>query len=106
MNGKPNFRLLRLFQLASLMLPVGAYSYSQGLEAAIDVGAVSDAGSARRWIADVMESSMARLEAPVLLRLTEGWREQEFSFVTHWNEIFLAARETAELRAETVQMGF
>jgi len=106
MNGNPDVRLLRLFQLASPMLPVGAYSYSQGLEAAIDAGAVSDAASVRRWITDVLECAMGRLEAPVLLRLTAAWRAQDFSAVTHWNEIFLAARETAEMRAETVQMGF
>ena len=105
MNGNPEVRLLRLFQLASPMLPVGAYSYSQGLETAIDADVVSNAASAQRWIADVLECSVGRLEAPLLLRLTAAWHAQDFSAVTRWNEIFLAARETAELRAETVQMG-
>jgi urease accessory protein len=88
--------LARLLQLASPTLPVGAYSYSQGLEAAVEAGIVSDAGSAERWIADVLEFSVARMEAPLLWRMLHG---------EDLNEIFIASRETAELRAETLQMG-
>ena len=90
--------LAKLLQLASPTLPVGAYSYSGGLEAAIEAGVVKDAASAAQWIGGVLEFSMARMEAPMLLRMMKN---QE-----HWNETFLASRETAELRAETVQMGY
>lgn len=89
--------LARLLQLASPTLPVGAYSYSGGLESAIESGLVHDAASAGRWIGDVLEFSVARMEAPLLLRMM---KEQD------WNETFLASRESAELRAETVQMGY
>ncbi len=93
--------LARLLQLASPVLPVGAYSYSGGLEAAVEAGIVKDAESAERWIADVLEHSMARMEAPVL------WRLMQYPVkLKDWNEFFLASRETAELRAETVQMGY
>ena len=88
----------RLLQLASPTLPVGAYSYSGGLEAAVEAGIVKDASSAQKWIGDVLEFSLARVEAPILLRMMKG--------AEHWNELFLASRETAELRAETAQMGF
>jgi urease accessory protein len=91
----------RLLQLASPALPVGAYSYSGGLEAAVEAGIVKDAASAQQWISDVLDFSIGRMEAPILLRAMkrpEGSKE--------WNELFLASRETAELRAETVQMGF
>ena len=94
-------QLARLLQLASPALPVGAYSYSGGLEPAVEAGLVRDAASAERWIADVLEHSMARMEAPVLWRMM-----QQPARRAEWNEFFLAARETAELRAETVQMGF
>ena len=90
--------LARLLQLASPALPVGAYSYSGGLEAATEAGIVHDAASAERWIGDVLELSIARMEAPILFRMLS---DQE-----NWNELFLASRETAELRAETVQMGY
>jgi urease accessory protein len=88
--------LARLLQLASPTLPVGAYSYSQALEAAVAAGIVCDAASAQRWIADVLEFSVARMEAPLLWRMMHG---------EDLNEIFIASRETAELRAETLQMG-
>ncbi|HEX9396929.1 MAG TPA: urease accessory UreF family protein [Burkholderiales bacterium] len=88
--------LARLLQLASPTLPVGAYSYSQGLEAAIEAGQVTDEASAQAWIADVLEFAVLRMEAPVLWRMLHG---------EDLNELFLASRETAELRAETVQMG-
>jgi urease accessory protein len=93
--------LARLLQLASPALPVGAYSYSGGLEAAVEAGIVKDAASAESWIGDVLEYSVARLEAPVLWRMM-----QEQEQVKVWNDFFLASRETAELRAETVQMGY
>ena len=101
-----DFRLLRLLQIASPALPVGAYSYSQGLEAAIAAGVVRDGASAAQWIADVLEYSTGRWEAPLLLRLIESWRAGDYPAVRRWNELFLAGRETAELRAESVQMGF
>ena len=89
----------RLLQLASPTLPVGAYSYSGGLEAAIEAGIVTDAASAQRWIGDVLEYSVLRMEAPLLLRMI-GAPDPK------WNEMLLASRETAELRAEMVQMGY
>jgi urease accessory protein len=89
----------RLLQLASPTLPVGAYSYSGGLEAAIEAGIVKDAESAQRWIGDVLEFSVLKMEAPLLLKMIDEPDAQ-------WNETFLASRETAELRAETVQMGY
>ena len=93
--------LARLLQLASPALPVGAYSYSGGLEAAVEAGVVKDAASAERWIGDVLEHAVASFDAPLLL--------QSISFedrVEELNDLYLASRETAELRAETVQMGY
>ena len=89
--------LARLLQLASPALPVGAYSYSQGLEAAVEAGIVADTASAERWIGEVLELSVARMEAPMLWRMMHG---------EALNEVFVASRETAELRAETLQMGY
>jgi len=88
--------LARLLQLASPTLPVGAFSYSQGLEAAVEAGIVTDAASAEAWIADALAFSLGRFEAPLLWRMMHG---------EALNDLFLAGRETAELRAETLQMG-
>jgi urease accessory protein len=99
-------QLVRLLQLASPALPVGAYSYSQGLEAAVETGFVRDSASAEEWIADVLELSVACMEGPLLLRLYQAFHNGDDLAVARWNELFLASRETAELRAETLQMGY
>ena len=98
--------LVKLLQLASPILPVGAYSYSGGLEAAIEAGVVSDAASAERWIGDVLEFSIARMEGPVLFSFICSFNQDRLNAIQELNERFLASRETAELRAETVQMGY
>jgi len=98
--------LARLLQLASPTLPVGAYSYSQGLESACEAGAVHDAASAERWIADALHFGVARMEAPVWCRLHAAWRAGDAREAARWNDWFIATRETAELRAETLQMGW
>ena len=97
---------LKLLQLASPSLPVGAYSYSQGLEAACEARLVRDEASAAAWIGDVLEIAICGMEAPVLLRLVEGWMRDDRAVVARWNGDFLASRESAELRAETLQMGY
>jgi urease accessory protein len=96
---------LRLLQLASPALPVGAYSYSGGLESAIDAGIVADARAATEWIGAVLDFNLARMEAPVFLRLASAWERGDIEAVRHWNTEFVASREAAELRAETLQMG-
>jgi len=105
MKVVPDIALARLLQLASPALPVGAYSYSQGLEPAVEAGIVRDAESAQRWISDVLEFSVARLEGPVFLRLCDAWRAGDDAAAARWNAFLLASRESAELRAESAQMG-
>lgn len=97
--------LLALLQLASPALPVGGFAYSQGLERAIEDGIVHDAASSERWIADLLTLSLARLEAPLWLRAFDAAARGDEADFARWNDELLAARETAELRAETQQMG-
>jgi urease accessory protein len=97
---------VRLLQLASPALPVGAYSYSQGLESAVEAGIVTGAASASAWIGAVLELSLGAMEAPLLLRLMAAWERGDTHAARQWNEEFIASRETAELRAETLQMGY
>jgi len=98
--------LARLLRLASPMLPVGAFSYSQGLEPAVEQGWVHDVPSARRWIEDALLLSIARFDAPVWCRLHRAWEANDLAALAHWNDCLTAARESAEFRAETVQMGY
>lgn len=106
MNCIMEIPLARLLQLASPALPVGAYSYSQGLESAVEAGVVGDRTMAQNWIGDALDNSIARVEAPIFLRLIESWRAHDYAAVARWNGLFLASRETSELRSETLQLGY
>jgi len=88
------------------MLPVGAFSYSQGLEAAAELGWLSDEGSAQHWIGAALAHSVASFEAPIWCRLYRAWAARDTQRAAHWNEVFVAGRESAEFRAETLQMGY
>lgn len=97
---------LRLLQLASPALPVGAYSYSQGLEWMVAQGGLVDVAGVSRWIGDVLRESMAYGEAIYLVHMLRAWRRGEPLRALQYDEVFTASRDTAELRAETLQMGF
>ncbi len=96
----------RLLQMASQAFPIGGYSHSQGLEAAVDCGLVADEGQVRQWIADVLQYSLGTYELPCLEAMSYAWLSRDIDAVSEANEEFLASRESAELRSATVQMGF
>lgn len=104
-DGGGRLALARLLQLASPALPVGAYSYAQGLEWLIGSRAVRDAASARRWIGDMLELVLAEGEAAVLWRLLAARASADLARFLQWNAWFRVSREARELRAETEQMG-
>ena len=97
--------LMRLLQLASPTLPVGAYSYSQGLEWAVSAGTVRNEKSAARWIEDVLRASVASFELQCLDAALIAARAGDGIALHRINARCLAGRESAELRAESVQMG-
>ena len=97
---------IRLLQLTSPTLPVGAYTYSQGLEWAVECGTVKNEAGAATWIGDALADNLARFEAPLAAALMQAWREGDDVRVAELNADFNASRETMELRAETVQMGY
>ncbi len=98
--------ITRLLQLASPALPVGAYSYSQGLEWAIESGDVNNSATAQRWIEDHLALVFARFEAPLYAAAFAAWSCEDVAEVARLNADFIATRESAEPRAETVQVGF
>ncbi len=97
--------LLRLCQLVSPAMPVGAYNFSQGLEYAAERGWVRDEVSAGEWIGGVARQSVGTLDLPILLRLHQAWTLGDLPAVQVWSQRLLAARESAELRAEERHMG-
>lgn len=108
--------LARLLQLASPALPVGAYTYSQGLEWAVETGTVKDEATALAWIGDQLEWNLGRFEAPLLAQMMSAQKvgagetataglAPSMETVMELDAQYLASRESAELRAETLQMG-
>jgi urease accessory protein len=98
--------ITRLLQLASPALPVGAYSYSQGLEWAIESGDVTNSTTAQRWIEDHLSLVFSRFEAPLYAAAFEAWTRDDAAEIARLNADFIATRESAEPRAETLQVGF
>ena len=98
--------LPRLLQLASPALPVGAYSYSQGLEWAIESGDVTNSATAQLWIEDHLSLVFSRFEAPIYAACFDAWQRHDAPEVVRLNAEFIASRESAEPRAETLQVGF
>lgn len=105
MRASSSLALARLLRLASPALPVGAFGYSQGLETAIQQGWVRDESSLRGWILDVLAFNLSRFEATLLRHAHRAWCAGNFAHVVSLNAQLIAARETAELRAESQQMG-
>lgn len=97
--------LLHLLQLTSPSLPVGAYSYSEGLETLVQQGAIADSASLQQWLAQELEYGAVRLEVAVLARACQGARGGDWEAVHYWNRWLSAARETEELRQQSWQMG-
>lgn len=96
---------MRLWQLISPTLPVGAYAYSQGLEYAIDARWVNDETDVMQWIQGLVTHSLARLDVPVLARLYDAWQQQDLQQVQYWNTFLLASRESSEILAEDQHLG-
>ncbi|MDF5728594.1 MAG: urease accessory protein UreF [Rhizonema sp. PD38] len=97
--------LLYLLQLASPALPVGAYSYSEGLETLIENGIIHDQISLKHWLSAELRYGAIRLEAAVMLRAYQSLREGDLKTLLYWNRWLSAIRETEELRASSWQMG-
>lgn len=92
--------LCRLFQLISPSLPIGGYSYSQGIEWAVERGWVSNEQELHDWLKGLLETNMLYLDMPVFIRMLEAWRLGDEESIQTWNQYLLASRETSELRQE------
>ncbi|WP_445372877.1 urease accessory protein UreF [Methylomonas sp. HW2-6] len=100
-----NLSLLRLLQLVSPSLPIGMYSYSQGLETAVQDGWVTNAEQTGDWLRGLLHNALGKVDAPLLARLYDAWQAGDMQAVEHWSQTLNAYRETAELRAEDKQTG-
>ncbi len=96
----PPLGRLRLMQLVSPSLPIGAFTYSQGLEWAVEAGWVHDIDSLEDWLAGLIDDTLTRLELPILHRLYQACERSAPDAIDHWGRQLIASRETRELRAE------
>jgi urease accessory protein len=97
--------LLQLMQLASPALPVGGFSYSEGLEAAVDSGRVSDETQAGDWLLEQLHLGLERSDLPVMAAAMDAWHRADAQRVEALNQWVAQTRESAELRQQTQQMG-
>ena len=97
--------LVRLLQLASPALPIGAYSYSQGIEWMIDSRSIRDAAATQVWIGDMLDAVIADGEAAALQRMLVALGRGDHEAFRRWSAWHRTSRESRELRAETEQMG-
>ncbi|MBW4631407.1 MAG: urease accessory protein UreF [Iphinoe sp. HA4291-MV1] len=97
--------LLCLLQLASPALPVGAYSYSEGLETLVENSTIDNQAALQHWLKAELRYGAIRLEAAVMVRAFQSVKVGDFKALSYWNMWLSAVRETEELRASSWQMG-
>jgi urease accessory protein len=97
--------LLRLLQLSSPALPIGAFAYSQGLEPAVAAGLVTDEASASAWVLGLLAGPVAHLDLAIFARLHAAFVEDDVLSADRWSAFLLASRATAELQAEEQHLG-
>lgn len=103
--NKTDQALLCLLQLASPALPVGAYSYSEGLETLVDNGTIQNEQSLKHWLNQELRYGAIRLEAAVMVRAYQSAALVDTESLVYWNNWLSAAKETEELRQQSWQMG-
>jgi urease accessory protein len=96
---------MAMMWLSSPTLPVGGFSYSEGLEPAVDAGIVHDEASALTWLRGQLQLVLARSELPAAARAHSAWRQRDLAALEQVQSWVLATRETAELRLQSQQMG-
>jgi urease accessory protein len=96
---------LRLQQLASPVLPVGAYSYSEGLEQLVELGTIDTAAKLQAWLTQELTHGSMGIEAAMLCRAYRALQQNDPAQLQYWNNWWSAARETHELRQQSWQMG-
>ena len=100
-----NRQQLRLMQLSSSSLPVGSFTWSQGLEWAVEAGWISTADEFRQWQIQQMERSFLCVDLPLFIRLYRACEQHDIAAAKRWTAYLLACRETRELREEERNRG-
>jgi urease accessory protein len=97
--------LLQLMWLASPALPIGGFSYSEGIEAGVDSACIATFREANDWLVDQLHLTLARADLAVVAKAIAAWRRDDLDRIDELNNWVLQTRETSELRLQTEQMG-
>lgn len=97
--------ILNLLQLSSPALPLGAYSYSEGLETLVENQIIHNPNSLEDWLKQELSYGAIRLETAIMVRAYRSVMNQDIQALIYWNHWSSAAKETAELRQQSWQMG-
>lgn len=97
--------LLHLLQLASPVIPIGAYSYSEGLENLVEREIITNQQELSNWLNNELNYGSIGVETAIMLRAYDSIIKSQFSELVYWNKWLSAARETSELREQSWQMG-
>lgn len=97
--------LLTLLQLASPALPVGAYSYSEGIETLATNGTIASAPDLFHWLSKELIWGAVRVETAIAGWVYSSSAQQNFEQIEYWNQWLSAFRETEEMRSQSWQMG-
>jgi urease accessory protein len=100
-----SWQLLRLLQLTSPALPVGAYSYSEGIEYLCNKGTIQTELDLCSWLKNEMSFGFITTEAAIALRAHQALMSADITALNYWNNWLSATRETEEVRLASWQMG-
>ena len=86
-------------------LPIGGFTYSQGIEKAIEINWISDIDTAQQWLENQLFFGLVYTDLPILIRLYESVSIGDKDQAQEWSNFLLACRETRELRQEEINRG-
>lgn len=112
-----SIQLNRLLQLCSANLPVGGFSFSQGLEYGVEMGWLTSPQTTASWININLQESIAQTDLAILKRLFNALSlhdapdesshntDYDLTAFIYWNNHLIACRESHELLLADLAMG-